>query len=250
VDKNKEKYAELLKFNEKLDKIEFIELSRNYPYKITEDILEQSNTELKAIAKDIETIKSTLSELVKMTLKVIFDMIDTKIELINEQNKMISHIYGLLSNLSEKDIRTRFASNKKGFSNEDNISKNSKSNKNTNNMTTNPNETGNDESKTKISDISDNIEYIYRDIIIKAIRDAYKVAPDSEDTQMTIEAKNKLDRERDEYLTERIEHVKKLQKRNEMSKEIGSEDINFKEVKSFGYAKQENENKSFFSWGI
>lgn len=220
-DKFKSKYIELFEFSDNLEKITFSELNKVYPYKIIDDIIKLSNTELKKISKSLEITKSTLSEVVKENLKILFEMVETKMELIKEQNHMIKNMYHIFTNL-EKEIKMHFV-------NDNNFYKS-------------------DEDHAEKNNINSHVEYVYKKLIVKFFEDAYrggkgKMKPPS------IEEKERLTIEQNAYLKEKQRHIYRLEERNKMYQDV-EDNYNLEDVVTFGYGKGENKSNSMFEWGI
>jgi hypothetical protein len=222
TEKFKEKYIELFNFNDKLEKITFSELNNTYPHKIIEDILTYSNNELKNITKSIEITKASMSEIIKENLSVLFKMIDTKIELISEQNNMIKNLYNMLSNLQKevKAFYTNDLAQRKAIEGKDSANKHH---------------------------IYGHIEYLYKELIIKFFEDAHRGRVQLKSTSLEEQEKNEV--ELDIYLKEKQKLIKKLEERNNLYKEIDSKE-ELKNVVSFEYAKAatKKEGGSFFNW--
>lgn len=229
ADKFKEKYSELFKYNERLDKLTFTYLNKIYPYKIIEDLLEQSNNELKVIVKELDISKSSLSELVKENMKIILDMLESKLELITEQNIFIRDIYNLLGNL-EKEVKERELSKNKELQLM-NVTKekNSKNNLSSVNNTLNT-----------------HIEFIYKDLILKFLKEVYRQEEQNDDLIST-EEKERLQYERNTYIQEKQNTVKVLENRNEHLEDFEKK-FDLSKVVSFGYTKNDNNKGSMFQW--
>jgi hypothetical protein len=213
TDKYKEKYLELFSYGDKLEKITFTELNKVYPYKIIEDILNYSNSELKNIAKNVELTKSTLSEMVREHLKIMFEMIETKIDLIREQNNMIRYLYNIFTNL-ESEIKAKFV--------EDNSSyKNSEDNRSM---------------KSGKSSMGNHVEYIYKDLIIKFFEDAYRGGKGNV-KNFSIEERERMQSEQNNYLKNKQSNIKKLEERSRMYEDVEA-NMNLSNVICFEYKKK------------
>ena len=109
--KIRETYNKLLALNDQSEKISFISIHIAEPFKLTQDILNDSNEKIESIREAIDKIKAQQTETVKNDLKIIYQLIETKLNLIDEQNKMIKIIYVLLSSLKENDVKLYFQDN-------------------------------------------------------------------------------------------------------------------------------------------
>lgn len=190
----RETYNKLLALNDQSEKISFTSVHIAEPYKITQDILNDSNEKMESIWKTIDKIKSQQTETVKNDLKIIYQLIETKLNLIDEQNKMIKIIYSLLSCLKEEDVKLYFQDKNKIKESFSSIVK---------------------------DDVNENIEYIYKDIIINLLKETYK-----EEEQII-----KLDEEgsregQAKYIEDKVTQVKKIKERtNAIEEKKVTEDI-------------------------
>jgi hypothetical protein len=228
-DKFKEKYLELFKFNDKLDKITFSNLNKTFPYKIIEDLVEYSNSELKNIIKDLELAKSSLSEMIKENLRIIFDMIESKIELIREQNQLISNLYTIFGNL-EKEIKER---EQEAF--KDSLTNNIHKEKEYKSRTSNV-----------VGSLNSHIEFIFKDLILEFLKEVYRI-DEVDDFSMSNEEKERLLNEKSNYVGDKQSNVKKLETRSKYLEEA-EKTFDMNNVISFGYGKNEENKGSMFSW--
>lgn len=216
-DKSREKFMELIKCNDKLDKLNFIALNKTYPYKIIDDLLDYSSNEIKILNNDLNLMKSSLSDMVKDNLKIVFEMIESKIELLQEQSLLIRHLYNIFTNL-ESEIKDKEGKSYADSSNSNNVCKPKK---------------------------SIHIEFIYKEMIIKFLTEVYRVEPEK-GYLMGTEEKERLERERLLYINEKQANFKKLEQRNNYLAEV--DDYDLSEVNTFGYTKPDNKSGGLFSW--
>jgi hypothetical protein len=181
-DKAREKFLELIRNNEKLDKYTFLSLHQEYPYYIIDDIISISEKEISDILSQIDGMTSSLTEIIKENLKIIFDMIYNKVELIREQNKLIMYLYTIFSNLDKKDI--------------------------TNGKTTNYI----DKSKNY------NKEYVYKEMIIEFLKEAYRTDEMVNDSMVAV--KEQVEVNRLEYLDKKKSYAKKLEERSKINASV------------------------------
>ena len=224
--KIKEIYTKLLEMNEIAEKISYISIHIAAPYKLTSDILKESNEQIKMIKENIEKLKSTQSETVKNDLKIIYELIESKLNLIDEQNKMINIIYVLLSSLKESDVRTYFQDKNKMRENV---------------------------SSTVIvkDDINDNIEYVYKDIIINLIKETFWLVKE-EEKLLKMDAEGSKDKQ-EKYIEDKIAQLKKLKDRNPIAQE--NKDTNYDECVTYNYKNEAELNSSTssgsnFNWNF
>lgn len=217
IDKDKEKYSEYFKYSEQLNSCTFIMLNKNYPYMIIPDILDKSNVLVEAIKAEYISKKQNLSEFNKESLKTILRIVESKIDLILEQNKLIKGLYGLFNNL-ETNIRM----------NADELFKNKLSSSKFTNLNGKNRNTGTYAEELTTS--GRHIEYIYKEMIISYLKDVFKqeelpdLLPPKEDYEMIKKCK-------EEYLKEKENQVKFLESRNHLE-EIDAE-IDFNQLVCF-----------------
>jgi len=190
-------------------------LHKKYPYQITSDLIEKSNKDLANISRDLELTKASLSDIVRDYLAVIIRMIDSKIELVKEQNDLINNLYTIFTNL-EPEIRKKEYEFNKDISNTS-LHKDSK---------------------------NKHIEYVYKDIIIKYLKEVYRT-DEAPDDILNQDEKERLLNDKINYINEKQLNVQKLEKRNIF---IPDTDIDYSNIVSFNYEKKEDENKGMFSF--
>jgi len=180
-DKSREKFLELVKLNEKLENFSFLSLNQEYPFYIIDDIIALSEKEINDVMRNIDSMTSSLTEMIKENLKIIFEMINNKVELMREQNKLIKYLYTILVNLDKEVIK-----------------------KNKNNFI------GLEEKYKNM-----NKEYIYKDMIVEFLREVYRTdesfnEPSSHFNKDVQEAKKK------EYIEKKKDLVDKLKSRSNL----------------------------------
>lgn len=241
-EKYKEKYIELFKLHDKLESLTFTSLNKAYPYKLIDDILEQSNYEIKQITKELETTKSSLSEMIKESLQIIFDMLDTKIELIKEQNAMIRNLYNVFNSYEKTDLRG--LSSNQGGNNVD------KTIKFLQNFDPGRKDLGRNVIMSNESQIvystGNRIEDLHKELILKFLDTANK-GNKSEMKESTSELERKVV-EAQNYKTDKAKQVNTLLKRNAMYEKVEKE-MDFSDIISFGYSKTDSKSGSSFTWG-
>lgn len=187
--KIRETYNKLLALNEQSEKISFISIHIAEPFKLTQDILNDSNEKIESIREAIDRIKAQQTETVKNDLKIIYQLIETKLNLIDEQNKMIKIIHVLLSSLKENDVKLYFQDK----------------NKVKESMLT---------SSTVKDDVNDNIEYIYKDIIINLLKETYWLIKE-EEKLIKMDAEGSREKQ-DKYIEDKVIQMKKLKERTKV----------------------------------
>jgi hypothetical protein len=212
-------FLDLFDLSNKLDNASFIELDKKFPYKLISDILEHSEQELKKVEKKRNEKTSIMPESKKANLKILLDMIETKINLIREQNSMIENLSNIFKNL-ENEIKTRFPL---------------EINKNT-------------QSSFKETDIAyySNSEFIFKDILKKSLDDAYKTGKSRYEEQ-DIEAKEAMLKDENKYIQEKKLEISKIQERNKMFSNFRT-NIDFDELKSIN--ENIDKSASSFEWGL
>lgn len=190
--KIRETYNKLLALNDQSEKISFISIHIAEPFKLTQDILNDSNEKIESIREAIDKIKAQQTETVKNDLKIIYQLIETKLNLIDEQNKMIKIIYVLLSSLKENDVKLYFQDK----------------NKVKESMLT---------SSTVKDDVNDNIEYIYKDIIINLLKETYWLIKE-EEKLIKMDAEGSREKQ-DKYIEDKVIQMKKLKERTKVPEE-------------------------------
>jgi hypothetical protein len=186
-DKSRERFLELFKYNDKLDKATFLSLNQDYPFYIIDDLIAVSDKELIEVSKNIETMAASMTDSTKESLNIIFEMILNKIELITEQNKLIKYLYSVFVNLQKVEI--------KGTRN---------------------NYISSTENK--------NMEYVYKDMIIDFLKEVYRT--DEDTGVMTHEKKETIEREKKSYIEKKKGHIRKLEARSKVSAGINLADLN------------------------
>lgn len=203
--KIKDTTDELFKKNEILDSITIVKLNEKYPYKTITDLLHESNKELEKINQNIKNMENSSSSS-KDNLDKIYEMIKSKIDLISQQNKMIFIIYIMLSSLKDSDIRQYFKDKLKGVKEtEENLN------------------------------FDNNIEFIYKNIIINLLRETYMYINEVNLLQNVSQKFSK--KEQKDYILKKINEEKIIKNRDPKNL-IENIDI-YDNVKTF-------DNKSIF----
>lgn len=176
---------QLLQKNEEADKFSFINIHLREPYKITKDILNMSNEKINSIEDSIIKKKSEQSETIKSDLKILYDLIESKLQLMREQNYLVEIIYIFLSSLKDSDIKRHFTDQQK-------------------------------ESKQSGGTIEDklnqNIEYIYKEIIVNHLKDIFWKTNEEEKILKIKEDKSSGSLKN--YLEEKMKDSKVIKERN------------------------------------
>ena len=178
--KVKDTYDKFIDYNKNLDSITIVKLNEKEPYKTIIDLLHESNKKLKEIDDGVTQINLGNQ---KNDLKIIYEMINAKIQLISEQNKMVYIIYIMLSSLKDSDIRQYFQEKMKGKK----------------------------ETEDKMN-FENNIEFIYKNIIINLLRETYMKINEVDLLQnVTTEIPNKI---KMDYIKKKMEEEKKIKSRD------------------------------------
>jgi hypothetical protein len=188
-DKAREKFLELIRHNEKLDKFTFLSLNEQYSYYLIEDVIAISEKEISEILSNIDGMTSSLTEIIKENLRIIFEMIYNKVELIREQNKLILYLYTIFSNLDKKDIINGKPTNY----------------------------IGNEKNKTY------NKEYIYKDMIIEFLKEAYRT--DEIVNDASVGFRDQIEADRQSYLDKKKTYAKKLEERSRLVTSVDTTDL-------------------------
>jgi len=178
--KVKDTYDKFIDYNKNLDSITIVKLNEKEPYKTIIDLLNESNKQLKVIDDGVTQFHLGNQ---KNDLKIIYEMINAKIQLISEQNKMVYIIYIMLSSLKDSDIRQYFQEKLKGKN----------------------------EIEEQIN-FENNIEFIYKNIIINLLRETYMKINEVDLLQnVTSEIPNKI---KMDYIKKKMEEEKKIKSRD------------------------------------
>jgi len=142
-------------------------------------------------------------------------MLEIKIDLIEEQNKLIKYLYSIFTNL-EPEIKKQ---------------EQEKNNKGSNQL---------NKEKRII-----NMEYVYKDMILKFIKESNKLEEGSEQG-LKMEEKERLQKAKDEYTVKKKNQVEKLEKRSKHL--IDYDEINLDNVYSYGYIKSDKKKAGMLSF--
>lgn len=149
--KETELLKELLDINTRIDSSSYLALNTNYPYQTINEIITQSNILLESIQSKFETFQNNISSTFKEKLKLISDFLHKKISIIIQQNKMILTLETYLSSFNKEVIYANFPNRIK--SKDINF------------------HCGN--SDIDFYDFSNNIDYIYKEIITEFIKETF-----------------------------------------------------------------------------
>ena len=221
--KVKDTYDKYIDYNKSLDSITIVKLNEKDPYKTIIDLLHESNKKLKEIDEGVTQINIGNQ---KNDLKIIYEMIIVKIQLISEQNKMIYIIYIMLSSLKDSDIRQYFQEKMKGKK----------------------------ETEDKMN-FENNIEFIYKNIIIHLLRETYMKINEVDLLQnVTTEIPNKI---KMDYIMKKTEEEKKIKSRDPQINTNDNFNL-YNDIKTFNFNNQAegsnkqtkpiNTSKSYWSW--
>jgi hypothetical protein len=206
-DKSRERFLELFKYNEKLDKSTFLSLNQEYPYYIVEDLIAISDKDIIEVSKNIETMAASMTDSTKESLNIIFEMMLNKIELITEQNKLIRYLYKVFVNLEKAEVK----GNRSNYIN---------------------------------STENKNMEYVYKDMIVDFLKEVYRT--DEDTGVLTHEKKETIEKDKKSYLEKKKKHIKKLEIRNHISSNVDLNNLNnIATFKYFG--NDEDKSKGFLS---
>lgn len=219
-EENKEKindrYIEYFRISEKLDNCTFIKINRKVPYKIVPDILEKSEKDVHLLSLEYEALKSTLSDSYLDSISIIISMINSKIDLIKEQNSLIKCLYLIFNNL-EDEIK------KKSVEMEKDLILSSI----------------NSEDKTK------HVEYIYKDLIILYLKEVYRY-DELDQVMPSTDELEKMKLEMNSYIQEKQDEMKRLDARKDLVPQ--ENDIDFDNLVCFNYESKEDESKGLLSF--
>lgn len=149
--KETELLKELLDINTRIDSSSYLALNTKYPYQTINEIITQSNILLESIQSKFETFQNNISSSFKEKLKLISDFLHKKISIIIQQNKMILTLETYLSSFNKEVIYANFPNRIK--SKDINL------------------HCGN--SDIDFYDFSNNIDYIYKEIITEFIKETF-----------------------------------------------------------------------------
>jgi len=140
-------------------------------------------------------------------------MLETKIELVSEQNRLIKYLYTIFTNL-EPEIKKQ-ESEKTKDSNQLNKEKKSQ-----------------------------HMEYIYKDMVLKFLKESSKTEEGSEQG-LKMEEKERLNKMKEEYTLKKANQVAKLEERSKYLSDYS--EINLDNVYSYGYIKSEKKKDGMLS---
>ena len=230
VQKVNEVYSELMKLNKILDKNSINYLNTYKPYSTLDDLLLESNKELIVVKDFLENINTQQGETIKNELKIIFELINEKINLMEQQNKMIKIFYTLLNNLNENDVKN-YVQQKE----------------------TNEEVTDNNDPNTLIMDeYKKEKYYIYKNIIINLLKETYWFI--EQEDQIVIRNDDIPAKEIKDYFKEN-ENKKKIINERNPNIPINNENFElYKYCSSYDYQNNiippEKNNKSTYNWNF
>ena len=221
--KVKDSYDKFIDYNKILDSITIVKLNEKDSYKTIIDLLHESNKKLKEIDDGVTQINLGNQ---KNDLKIIYEMINSKIKLISEQNKMIYIIYIMLSSFKDTEIRQYFHEKMKGKK----------------------------ETEDKMN-YENNIEFIYKNIIINLLRETYMKINEVDLLQnVSTEIPNKI---KMDYIMKKTEEEKKIKSRDPQVNTNDNFNL-YNNMKTFNFNNQVegsnkptkaiNTSKSTWSW--
>jgi len=139
-----------------------------------------------------------------------FKMLEIKIDLIEEQNKLIKYLYSIFTNLEPEIKKQEQEKNHKGSNQLNNIKK------------------------------IQNMEYVYKDMILKFLKESSKLEEEIEQG-LKMEEKERLQKAKDEYTVKKKNQVEKLEQRSKHL--IDYDEINLDNVYSYGNIKSIKSDK-------
>ena len=229
VQKVNEVYTELMKLNKILDKNSINYLNTYKPYSTLDDLLLESNKELILVKDFLENINTQQGETIKNELKIIFELINEKINLMEQQNKMIKIFDTLLNNLNESDVKN-YVQEKE----------------------TNDEVTENDPNTLIMDEYKKEKYYIYKNIIINLLKETYWFI--EQEDQIVIRNDDIPAKEIKEYFKEN-ENKKKIINERNPNIPINNENFElYKYCSSYDYKNNlippEKNNKSTYNWNF
>ena len=229
VQKVNEVYSELMKLNKILDKNSINYLNTYKPYSTLDDLLLESNKQLIVVKDFLENINTQQGETIKNELKIIFELINEKINLMEQQNKMIKIFDTLLNNLNESDVKN-YVQEKE----------------------TNDEVTENDPNTLIMDEYKKEKYYIYKNIIINLLKETYWFI--EQEDQIVIRNDDIPAKEIKEYFKEN-ENKKKIINERNPNIPINNENFElYKYCSSYDYQNNiippEKNNKSTYNWNF
>ena len=229
VQKVNEVYTELMKLNKILDKNSINYLNTYKPYSTLDDLLLESNKELILVKDFLENINTQQGETIKNELKIIFELINEKINLMEQQNKMIKIFDTLLNNLNESDVKN-YVQEKE----------------------TNDEVTESDPNTLIMDEYKKEKYYIYKNIIINLLKETYWFI--EQEDQIVIRNDDIPAKEIKEYFKEN-ENKKKIINERNPNIPINNENFElYKYCSSYDYKNNlippEKNNKSTYNWNF
>ena len=229
VQKVNEVYTELMKLNKILDKNSINYLNTYKPYSTLDDLLLESNKQLIVVKDFLENINTQQGETIKNELKIIFELINEKINLMEQQNKMIKIFDTLLNNLNESDVKN-YVQEKE----------------------TNDEVTENDPNTLIMDEYKKEKYYIYKNIIINLLKETYWFI--EQEDQIVIRNDDIPAKEIKEYFKEN-ENKKKIINERNPNIPINNENFElYKYCSSYDYKNNlippEKNNKSTYNWNF
>jgi hypothetical protein len=220
-EKIKEKFLELFEFHKNIEKFTFIELNNLYPYKTIDDLLKISYSEINSIKNDIATAETTLSEVVKNSLQIIFDIIYNKIDLIEEQNFMIKSLYNILTNL-DSEIHHKILNDSQVKIGNSSVL---------------------EYLKKKINKSAPDMETIYKELILSFLKDASSTGDKESKVKSTQDELDRIEKEKRAYLEGKQEVANMLKERSLINKDL-CKNINLEDMVSFGNSEYDSKNNN------
>ena len=229
VQKVNEVYTELMKLNKILDKNSINYLNTYKPYSTLDDLLLESNKELIVVKDFLENINTQQGETIKNELKIIFELINEKINLMEQQNKMIKIFDTLLNNLNESDVKN-YVQEKE----------------------TNDEVTESDPNTLIMDEYKKEKYYIYKNIIINLLKETYWFI--EQEDQIVIRNDDIPAKEIKDYFKEN-ENKKKIINERNPNIPINNENFElYKYCSSYDYKNNlippEKNNKSTYNWNF
>ena len=229
LQKVNEVYTELMKLNKILDKNTIDYLNAIKPYSTLDDLLLESNKELIIVKDFLENINTQQGETIKNELKIIFELINEKINLMEQQNKMIRIFYTLLNNLKENDVRNYFQE-----------------------IETKEEVTDDDPNTLIIDEYKNEKYYIYKNIIINLLKETYWFI--EQEDQIVIRNDDIPAKEIKDYFKQN-ENKKKIIKERNPNITINNKNFElYKYCSSYDYRNNlippEKNNKSTYNWNF
>jgi len=177
----------------------------------------------------LENINTQQGETIKNELKIIIELVNEKIDLIDEQNKMIQIFYILLNNLKENDVRNYFQEKE-----------------------TKHDITDDEPNSLIIDEYKNEKYYIYKNIIINLLKETYWFI--EQEDEIVIRNEDIPAKEIKEYFKQNDNKKKIIEERNP-NIAINSENFElYKYCSTYDYRNNliapEKNNKSTYNWNF